>query len=257
MDLGIRGKTVLITGASRGIGRQIAIDLSKENCNICIVARTESELKDTMCDMVDNNHMYIAIDLMKEESIKNVLDKFYSHYNKYPEILINNVGSTLNIKNPLCSLNDWRKVWRINVEIMIDFCRMIIPSMQKEKWGRIINISSISGMHNQGPVAYCSAKTMILAYTRSMGRIYAKDGIVISSVMPGAVFTKDGYWDKTSKEYQEKYLKEHCPLGKFGEPKDISSVVTFLCSQQAKFCQGTLLPVDGGQSKHFFWVRDY
>jgi len=260
MDFGIKGKNALVTGAGRGIGKSIAIQLANEGANVCVVSRTKEDLVDVVREMEETSngkHMAVEADLMDEEAILFILDKFYYVYNSYPDILINNVGDTLGIKDPLCSNEDWHKIWRIDVETMIDFCREVIPTMQKKGWGRIVNISSIAGMHNQGPVTHCVMKTAMLAYTRSMGRIYAKDGIVISSVMPGAIMTEGGHWDKASKEHVDKYLKDNCPLGKFGEPDDIGSIVVMLCSQQAKFCQGTLMPVDGGQSKHFFWTRDY
>ena len=83
----------------------------------------------------------------------------------------------------------------------------------------------------------------------------AKDGIVMSAVLPGAVFTEGGYWDKAMKERPEhvqKYLSDRCPLGRFGTPESIAAMVVFLCSELAGFCQGAIIPVDGGQSRHFF-----
>ena len=110
-------------------------------------------------------------------------------------------------------------------------------------------------MENNGPVTYCSMKAALTAYSRSMGRVLAKTGIVMTTLLPGAVFTKGGFWDSVMEERPEhakKYLSDRCPAGKFGEPDDIGTMTVVLCSEQAKFCQGSIFPVDGGQSRHYF-----
>jgi len=258
MNLGIQGKYAIVTGASRGIGEAIAINLSKEGVKVAIVARTKNDLTNVMKQMKGKEHYLVAADLTEEGIPGEVIRELGKKFGK-PDILVNNLGSTLNITDPFCSLEDWRRIYRVNFEVTVEMSNLVIPYMEKKKWGRIVNISSTAGMENNGPVTYCSMKAALTAYTRSMGRILAKKGIVVSAVMPGAILTKEGFWDKALKErpwHAEKYLAERCPLGKFGEPDDIGTMVAVLCSQQAKFCQGTLMPVDGGQSRHYFWTRD-
>ncbi len=260
MDFGIEGKKALVTGSGRGIGRSIAINLAKEGVKVALVSRTEEPLEKVFKEIGGKKagHCLITEDFSKEESTEKVFKKLKQCFG-LPDILVNNLGDTLGITDPLCSITDWRRIWRIDVEVMIELSKLLIPEMQKNKWGRIVNISSTAGMANYGPVTHCTVKAAMTAYSRSMGRIFAKDGIVISCVMPGAVLTEGGHWEKALKErpeHAEKYLEQYCPLGKFGEPDDIGTIVTMLCSQQAKFCQGTIMPVDGGQSRHFFWTRD-
>jgi len=258
MNFGINNKKAIITGASRGIGESIAINLSKEGVKVAIIARTHSDLKEVMKQLHGDGHYMIISDLTKEDSPQNVIDELKTNWGT-PDILINNLGSTLNITDPYCSLSDWKRVYRINFEVAVEMNNLVIPYMNKNQWGRIVNISSTASMENNGPVTYCSMKAALTAYSRSMGRILAKTGIVMSTLLPGAIFTKNGFWDLSIKEnpnHAEKYLVERCPLGKFGEPDDIGTMTVILCSEQAKFCQGSIFPVDGGQSRHYFSTCD-
>jgi len=261
MDLGISNKRALVTAASRGIGESIAVNLAREGAKVAIVARTKEDLENVMKQMGGEvgGHCVLVEDLTVEGVPAKVISELESSFGM-PDILVNNLGDTLGITDPLCSLSDWRKVYRINFEVTVELNDLVIPHMKKKEWGRIVNISSTASMENNGPVTYCSMKSALTAYSRSMGRILAKDGIVMSAILPGAVFTEGGFWDKAMKERPEhvaKYLAERCPLGKFGEPDDIGTMAVVLCSEQAKFCQGSIFAVDGGQSRHYFNVHGF
>ena len=261
MDLGIRNKRALVTGAGRGIGESIAINLANEGAKLAIISRTESDLKNVMQAMggEKKGHYMMVADLTKEGAPAKVMKELHKNFGEL-DILVNNLGSTLEISDPYCSLEDWKKIYRINLEVTIELSNLAIPYMEKQKWGRIVNISSTAGMENNGPVPYCTAKAALSAYTRSMGRVLAKTGIVMSAIITGAILTKGGYWEKALKErpdHAAKYLTDRCPMGKFGEPDDIGTMVAVLCSNQAKFCQGSLFPVDGGQSRHYFWASSW
>ena len=116
-----------------------------------------------------------------------------------PDIIVNNLGGNLGFTNPLGSVSEWREVMNLNVEVAIEINRTFIPKMRRSKWGRICHVSSISALENQGPPAYCAAKAALNAYVRSLGRYVCSDNVILTSVMPGAVFTPGGYWDKTQK----------------------------------------------------------
>lgn len=259
MNLGIKDKRALVTGASRGIGESIAVNLSSEGVRVAVVARTNKDLQMVLRNLKGKEHYMIVADLTEDGVPANVIRELEQNFGKL-DILVNNLGSTLDITDPFCSLSDWRKVYRINFEVAVEMNNLVIPDMKKKHWGRIVNISSTAGMENNGPITYCSMKAALTAYSRSMGRVLARNNVVMSAVMPGAILTKGGFWDKALKErpkHVQKYLAERCPTGEFGVPDDIGSIVTMLCSQQAKFCQGTIMPVDGGQSRHFFWTREF
>jgi 3-oxoacyl-[acyl-carrier protein] reductase len=110
-------------------------------------------------------------------------------------------------------------------------------------------------MENHGPVTYCAIKAALTAYTRSFGGVVAPNGVVVSTVLPGAVFTEKGYWDLTSKrnpEHVRKYLTERMRIGRFGKTEEIGNFVTYLCSELASFNTGSIIPIDGGQGRGYF-----
>jgi len=247
MKLNLEGKSALVTGAGRGIGRAICKELVSEGCKVFAVSRSEEYLE-SLRKETPEIHTF-SIDLTKKYAEYDTLQ----HFGIIPDILINNLGSTLGITDPLCAWSDWNRVWEVDMKSTVEFTRRILPIMQERKWGRIINISSVSGVENNGPVTHCAIKSAMIAYSRCMGRIYAKDGIVISCVLPGPI--QSTYWDEKIKEdpkHVERYKQERCPSGEFGKPEDIAGIVAYLCSDRAKYCQGTVIPVDGGLSKNFF-----
>jgi 3-oxoacyl-[acyl-carrier protein] reductase len=195
------------------------------------------------------------MDLMPNDSIDILIRKLKDHGVNDFDILVHNVGGTLNIKDPFCNIEDWRKIYRFNLEIAVELNNIYVPEMQSRKWGRVVHISSISGMENHGPVTFCAMKAALTAYTRSFGGVVAPDGVVVSAVLPGAVFTERGYWDITSKhnpEHVHKFITERQRIGRFGTIEEIGDFVTFLCSNLASFNTGSIIPIDGGQGRGYF-----
>jgi len=252
MDLGIRGKTALVTAGGRGIGRSIADSLVKEGVRVAIVARTQADLDDFVATH-GNSNLGIVCDLEKDDApaflISQLLEQFTS-----PDIIVHNLGGTLDLTDPFCSVSDWRRVYRLNLEVGVELNRALVPEMQRRRWGRVVHISSIASLENQGPVPYCAMKAALNAYVRSFGRFVAPDGVCISTLLPGAVFTHDGYWDTASRErpdHVRKYLDERMAIRRFGTTEEIGAMATFLCSQHASFIVGSAILVDGGQGRAF------
>ncbi len=255
MELGIKNKIALVTGASRGLGKGICQSLAKEGVSVIAVSRSQSELEECLSSLPKekNAHEIYSCDLSLDDGPASLI----RHLNKKsitPDIIINNIGGNLGFSDPLGPVEEWRQVMRLNVEVAIELNRAFIPSMREKKWGRICHISSISSLENQGPPSYCAAKSALNAYVRSLGRFVSADNVIVTSVMPGAVLTKDGYWDIASKErpdHVSKYLKERMAIQRFGRVEEISELVSFLCSEHASFCVGSCFLVDGGQGRVF------
>lgn len=257
MKLGLEGKRALVTGAGRGIGRSIALCLAREGARVAVVSRTASDIESLVDEMggATLGHVGIAMDLLPNTAPSELVEKLKKANFDPIEIVVHNLGGTLNLTDPFCSVEDWRQVWRFNLEVAIELNLLLIPPMREKQWGRIVHISSISAMENHGPVPYCSIKAALTAYSRSMGRVLAPDGIVMSAVLPGAVFTEGGYWDTASKERPEhvrKYLAERMAIRRFGQLDEIGNAVAFLCSDKASFFIGSIVPIDGGQGRGFF-----
>ena len=204
MDLMLEGKKALITGGSRGIGKAIAEALAKEKVKVAIVARGKDDLDRTVEEIGGNKdgHIGFPIDLLDENGPTSLFKELQSGFGE-PEIVVHNLGGPLAIRDPLCSINEWRKVWRLNMEIPIEINNLLIPIMEKSNWGRLVHISSVSGLENLGPIPYCSAKAALTAYSRSLGRVLAPKGIVVSAVLPGAVYAEGGHWEEKKNKNPE------------------------------------------------------
>lgn len=244
MDLGIKGKAALVTGGAHGIGQAIVRVLREEGANVAYTCRGEPS---------DNMGLQSDLQVTQDAFWLAVMRRLGGA----PSILVNNAGSTLGMQDPYAGIDEWRPVMRLNFEIPVELSTTCIPYMRATGWGRIVNISSCSGMENRGPVAFSAAKAALTAYTRGMGRILAGEapGVVMTCVFPGIVQTDGGHWDKVLRErpeHAERYLANESALKRFGRPEEIAPMVTFLCSEQASFMHGALVPVDAGLSKHFF-----
>jgi len=255
MKLNITGKNALITGGCNGIGRSISLALAKEGVNLIVTTRDKSKVKNFVKEISSFkiNLEIIEVDFHKKNWKMNFKKKIEK---KKLHILVNNAGHTCDITDPYCDIKDWNKVIGLNFLTPVEICNMAIPQMKKNNWGRIVNITSCAGLENSGPVTYCVSKAQLTAYSRTMGRILAteNENIVMSAIFPGVVATKGGHWEKKQKkdpEHVKKYLENRTPMKRFGLEEEIANVVTFYCSELASFSHGAIVPVDGGQSKHY------
>lgn len=256
MELGINGRRALVTGAGRGIGRSIAECLAREGAKVAVFSRTASDIASLLEEMggMAKGHYGQPLDLEPAGSAAQLLKILKDNFGPV-DIVVHNLGSTLDITDPFCSLSDWGRVFRVNLEVAIELNLLLLPHMRAQKWGRVVHIGSTASVENNGPVTYCTAKAALAAYSRSLGRVLAPEGVVVSAVLPGAVLTEGGYWDEALKERPEhaaKYLADRCPAHRFGTTDEIAYIVTFLCSEVASFFQGSIIPVDGGQVRGYF-----
>ena len=256
MDLGIKGKKALVTGGATGIGLAICLELAREGVSIAFTTRNAASAAAALAALggTEAGHFAVVTDIAEEGGPQRVADLLRAEWGE-PDIIVNNVGDTLGVTDPLCPIADWRRIFRLNLEVHIETNNSFIPSMKAKGWGRIVNISAGASMENSGPVPYCAIKAAYTAYTRSMGRVLATEGIVMSAVLPGVVFTERGHWAGVMQErpeHAEKYLEERTVLKRFGRTDEISPMVAMLCSQQASFCVGSIVPVEGGQARHYF-----
>ena len=254
MDLGISGKTALVTGASRGLGAAICRSLDSAGVRVIACSRNVNHLKNLVHSLTPSNHLYFVTDLSTFESTRELIRELDDQKIQI-DIIVNNVGGNLNLTSPLMPSEDFWKVMHFNMSAAIELNSHFIPAMQQKNWGRICHISSISALENQGPPAYCAAKAALNAYLRSLARFVCPDNVIITGIMPGAVLTEGGYWDDAQRdrpEHVSKYLKERMAIQRFGTEKEISEAVAFMVSEHASFLVGSILLADGGQGRVFY-----
>ena len=254
MDLGIKGKVALITGGSRGLGRQSALALAAEGVSVAICARGEETLNQTADELKATGvkvGAYVA-DLGDESGANDLVAKVEAELGSI-EILVNNVGGSLGTSDLVnSSLEDFHMVMNANLWSAVALMKNVLPTMQEQRWGRIINISSIFGREYGGTAPYMSAKAAMIAASKHTAMAVAKDGVTVNSIAPGSILHAGGTWEKfianNSKEAVAEFIDRNLPMGKFGWPEPIGATVTVLASSQADLITGACLNVDGGQS---------
>ena len=250
---GIEGKRVLVAGASRGIGRAAALAFAEERCHVVAAARSGALLRDLVEEMKGlspNTEMaYEEVDLLESVRPSDFAETLLKRYGTF-DIVVHAIGGSLvGSRSATAPLEDWQKSWMFNCGIAIGMNEKLIPPMQRQRWGRVIHISSISAVMLRGSASYASSKAYLNAYTTTIGRALAQDGVVVSAVMPGAVAFEGSYWDKFVKEGHPRvndFLSHHQAAGRFGTPEEIAPFILLLASDKASFAQGGLYPVDGG-----------
>lgn len=246
MDLGISGRRVLVTGASQGIGKAIAKEFANESCKVTLIARRKEELERLVQEIggKEKGHDFYSADLMEDDAPTKASEYLLNKNGVY-DIVVHNLGGTLEIRNPLSPWEDWERVLKYNAGISIEMNKAFVPKMIEQNWGRIVNVSSLAAQHLRGCAPYGAAKAFLDAYTKALGKHLAKHNIIVSAVSPSSIYAPGGHWDpeKYDGEEKDKFLvkradmmKHYCPRGELGEAKDISGLVVFLSSEKANMC---------------------
>lgn len=240
------GKVALVTGASRGIGRAIAIELAKEGASVAInyagnVAAAE-EVQKIITDM-GGKAIVIQADVSNEESATKLVDTTIEQLGGL-DILVNNAGITRDNLFIRMKEEEWNAVINTNLNGVFNCTKVATKYMMKKRAGRIINMSSVVGITgNFGQTNYAAAKAGVIGFTKSLAREMAARGITVNAVAPGFIAT-----DMTAampEKAKDKVLTS-IPLGKMGQPEDIASAVLFLASDKASYITGQVINVDGG-----------
>lgn len=253
MKINIKNKKVLIVGASKNLGEDLAYQFNELGCKIIMISRNESNLKKIYkkIDGKKNGHDYFALDLLDGTQFKNFLNSL----NKKKitvDIIIHNIGGAMGVKDNLSNISDWIKVWKFNMGVSIQLNNYFIPNMVKKKWGRIIHVSSITGAIGEdinGPIPYSASKAFLNNYIKSMGKFYANQNVVISGIMPGALKSKGKFWayqEKNNPKILNELFHKRQSIGRLGLVKEISPFVILLASNHSTFASGTIIPVHGG-----------
>lgn len=255
MDLGIRGKNALVTGGSRGLGRQIALSLAGEGVNVAICARGKETLDRTAKELQSQGVKAVGIVAdMGDPNAMNALHREVTQKLGPVDILVNNAGGSLN-RSDISGVPFEAYIDTFNVNLFGGFrlTQAVIPRMKQQRWGRIINVASIWGREQGGNVSYMSAKAAVIAATKHSAVSLAEDGITVNAIAPGSIAFPGGVWDDFQKnnppEVVQDFIKNNLPMGRFGWPGPVGDLAAFLASQNADLITGACIVVDGGQSK--------
>lgn len=243
----LKGKTAVVTGASRGLGRAMALALGEAGAKLALVSRARDKLEETRNlakDVGAESEVFIC-DVREEEQVSR-LEKDVKQRFGNVHILINNAGTAIRKKLVDFSLDEWRTVIDTNLTGVFLCSRAFVPHMKAHKWGRIINIASIMGhVGSAERAAYCATKHGVLAITKSMALEHVNDGINVVAISPG-FYATDLTAPLRADAAKNDALLAHVPARRWGEPKEIGEIARFLCSDGAAFMTGNDVLSDGG-----------
>lgn len=250
MDLGLGGKTALVTGASMGIGRGIAEALGREGVRLAIAARRGNLLEEVADGIVSRGGVrpvIIVQDVMAEDAADRTAKAALEGLGNV-DILINNAGGSRQFGKD-ASDAQWTEAMTLNFARPRQLAHRLLDQMIERKWGRIINITGKS--EPEGVNGAFSAKAGIHAWAKGLSREVGKFGITVNSIPPGRIMSEQIRRNYTP-EYRQWQAEHEIPVGRYGEPEDIANLVCFLCSPLAGYITGTVIPVDGGLRRYQF-----
>lgn len=247
MNLDLDGKHCLVSGASRGIGRAIAIALAREGGHVAAVARGEEELEKLVGELPGTGHTAIVADVATAEGARAVIAACAAI-----DVVICNVGKSFARAASAMDDDDLQKSLDTNLWTSVRIAQLAVPKMING--GSITMISSIWGREAGGAPGYNIAKAAVIALAKALAKDYASRGIRVNSVAPGSILFDGGGWDRRQKADPAgiaEFLEREMPLGRFGKPEEVADVVAFLASSRASLITGACISVDGGQARAF------
>jgi 3-oxoacyl-[acyl-carrier protein] reductase len=244
-----KGKTVLITGGTAGIGRSIALEFALHGANVAIFGTNEGRAKEVVVELnaaavdPEQKFTYRLADISHSQEVERLINQLIVDFGKI-DVLVNNAGITKDNLLVRMTEEDWDLVVDVNLKSIYNTCRVLIRPMIKARSGKIINISSVIGLTgNAGQVNYAASKSGMIGFTKSLAKEVASRGICVNCVAPGYIETQ--MTQVLPSQVKEAVLSK-IPLSRIGQPSDIAYAVLFLASDRANYITGQILAVDGG-----------
>lgn len=252
MDLGLKGKVVMITGASKGLGRAMAKAFGEEGAKLSICARGEAQLRDAAAEFqkLGFETLAAAADVTILADMNKWVSETVERFGGI-DVLVNNAGGATPGALSELSEEAWRETFELNFFAAVRLARMTEDQLQS-RGGVIINISSIYGRESGGPLTYNSSKAAMISFTKMLAREIAAKNIRINSIAPGSIKYPGGSWERRFKEnpaFERDFIAHEMPAGRLGHPEEVAYAVVMMASPRASWINGAILPVDGAQGR--------
>ena len=249
MDLGLQDKVAIVAGASRGIGKAIALGLAAEGCHLAMAARGEEALRRAAAEVEAMGALALPVpcDLTLTSDAERLVQATVDRFGRI-DILV----SSIHFSAP----GDEDTVWQQSFDILFlpaaRLTRLVVPHIQAIGGGAVVHLTSVWGRESGGLPAYNAMKAALISHAKAMAAQLAPYNIRVNSVAPGSISHPGGSWWRRQQEDPEgiaRFVKENIPMGRFGTAEEVANVVVFLCSPRASWVSGACIPVDGGQGR--------
>ena len=258
MDLDLKGKRAVVTGASLGIGEAVVKMLAEHDAEVSFCARNPNAVDElSSFKSAKGSIKGFVADMGNKESTDSFIGSVQE--GGPVDILVNNVGASPSRNFLYMTDEDWQELHELNLLSAVRCTRAFLPNMREKKWGRVIMVSSSAGKYpNAALIDYGTTKAAMISMSKSLAKKYGSDGVLVNSILPGLIHT--AMWERAATEIAEatggnmedviRNNGSSVPVGRYGTSEEVASLIIFLCSNAASYISGTSIEVDGGQSGH-------
>ena len=258
MDLDLKGKRAVVTGASLGIGEAVVKMLAEHGAEVSFCARNPNAVDElSSFKSAKGSIKGFVADMGNKESTDSFIGSVQE--DGPVDILVNNVGASPSRNFLYMTDEDWQELHELNLLSAVRCTRAFLPNMREKKWGRVIMVSSSAGKYpNAALIDYGTTKAAMISMSKSLAKKYGSDGVLVNSILPGLIHT--AMWERAATEIAEatggnmedviRNNGSSVPVGRYGTSEEVASLITFLCTNAASYISGTSIEVDGGQSGH-------
>jgi len=258
IDLDLTGKRAVVTGASLGIGAAVVTTLADHGGDVVFCARSQGSVDELAAYKSDSGSVAgIVADMGNAQSTKSFLEQIDELGGC--DVLVNNVGASPSRNFLYMSDEDWQELFELNLLSAVRCTRHFLPSMREKKWGRVVMVASAAAKYpGAALIDYGASKAAMISISKSLGRKYGSDGVLVNSVMPGLIHT--AMWERAATEIadatggtMENVIEnngKNVPVGRYGTSEEVAALIVFLCSNASSYINATSIEVDGGQASH-------
>ncbi|MEN6576883.1 MAG: SDR family oxidoreductase [Phycisphaerales bacterium] len=248
------GKTILITGASRGLGSVCARAFAEQGAKLVLMARSKETLEEVRASCSHAaDHKALAVDVTDGAALEKAVRDAMAFLGRIDAVL-HVAGGGLGLREPLICSGDLVKLFSLNVAAAAEINRLVAPSMMERGSGRLVHVGSIASTEAVASVGYNTAKAALAAYVRGLGNHLAAHGIVVTGILPGGFNAPGNSWQrlKTNKpDMVDRFIAERLPRGRLADAEELVPLIAFLCSDAASMMGGCLVPIDAGEGKTY------
>ena len=260
MDLGLKGKCALVTGGSMGIGKAAALALAAEGCRVAIGARGKEALAQAAAQIrrdAQSEVLTVQVDCTKHEQIRRMAGEVLERFGRI-DILVNSIGSATSGNFLRLTEDEWRASLELKLFGIVHCCRAVIPHMQRQRWGRIVNLIGHRGRQPETQAMPAGvANAGLINFTKALADEFVRDGILINGVSPCPMQTrrldymvkaKASLMGISEQAAREEFLRD-IPIGRFAQPQEIAPLIAFLASERNTYISGATISIDGGATR--------